>query len=146
MALRMTYNGFKFEGDKDELIALMKELDGDSSISPEQSEPANWRWTQDAVEKLFDMLYGDKLKVIKAFKKGRVLKYHEFCKLTGLRGQELSARLGAITKNSRNAVGHDDAWLIDKEWTVPYDRDERNYFIHPDAYPYLAKLFQGPGA
>jgi hypothetical protein len=140
MALKMAYKGFEFEGSKDELITLMEELQGGVPTPFIKSGSASWRWTQEAVGTMFDMLYGDKLAVVKAFKKDRVIKYHELCKLCGLRGQELSARLAAITKNSHKAVGHDDAWLIDHEWTVPNDRDQRNYFIHPEAYPHLAKL------
>jgi hypothetical protein len=146
MALKMIYKGFEFEGDKDELIALMEELQEGTApapnipLPPSKPSAASWRWTEEAVEKMFNMLYEGKLEVIKAFKKSRVLKYHELCKLSGLRGQELSARLAAITKNSQKAVGHDEAWLIDHEWTVPYDREQRNYFIHPEAYPYLARL------
>src|SRR5947207_1904754 len=130
MKLKMTYGNFEFTGEKEDLLDLMMELETKSASGTMPKAKSDWHWNEDSVDKLATILDGQKLNVVRAFKKNRTLKYRELCKLTGLRGQALSARLAAITKNSQRAVGHEKAWLIDHVWTVPGDRDERDYYIH----------------
>jgi hypothetical protein len=143
MPVKMIYKkDFEFIGDKEELLEVMKELEQGSIISTSSgahSKAADWKWTEENVKDMLDSLNDQTFKVLKAFKKTSTIKYHELCKSSGLRAQKLAIRLTAIRRNAQKAVGHKGAWLVNRRWTIPGDREQRDYYIHPEAYPYLLK-------
>lgn len=99
-----------------------------------------WRWNDEAVEEVVDGCYGKSEKVLRAFvQHGGELKYKDLCRYTQMRGLQLVGPLSAIRKKVKKAIGHDKAKLIEQRWVVPGDREERVYFIHPDALDALKK-------
>ncbi|SRR5579884_2307313 len=154
---KMNYEGFEYEGTPDELFEIRARLtgnkptSGDANLRSEQRNGSRreqtWHWTDEAVADVVEHVWGSGEKVLRAFADhGRELKYKELCKYTGLRGLSLVGPLSAIKKFVQNAVGNRNAKLIDRRWTIPGNRDERIYYIHPDAWDALRKIMKGKAA
>lgn len=131
-------NGKEVEGSAADIAAILNTMAG-GGVRPAGGEP--WRWTDDAVEELIQSAYGPTMKVLRAFvEHGRTLSYTDLCKYSGRRGLELVGPLSALRKRARKAVGHKQAQLVYVKWTVPGDREKRQYSIHADAYDRLCEL------
>lgn len=142
---KLMFGGMEFEGSPKELAEIAKILEaGGASVTSASNTGASsngvqpnatWRWNDRAVDSVVNLSYGTSLKVMEAFAQhGRELKYKDLCRLTNMKGIKLVAPLSAISKKAKKAIGHHDARLIDSRWVIPGNRDERVYWIHPDAF------------
>jgi hypothetical protein len=149
--MKMIYRGFEFVGERTELLEIMKDLAEKSHLSShrddtddikDEAKGESWHWTEAAVFQVLDSLTDDVYKLIRAFQTSSSLKYDKFCKLTGYSAQKMAIRLTAITRASRKILKNEEAWLIERKWTVARDRQARDYFIDPTAYPFVLKYLE----
>ncbi len=93
------------------------------------------KWSGHKIKKLLSLLYGDQAKLVKFLvEQGGTSPYTQVAKHMGYDAQRLSGILSPITRNAQAATGDREARLID--WRID-DSGTRQYFIHPDALPFL---------
>jgi hypothetical protein len=139
----------QFEGNVIELTELARNLENPSGLSElavvqngassDGAAKQTRTWNHESIGRLWKLLWGDQKKLVKflASKKTGTAFYSEIGKFMGYNGQHLSGILSPITRNSQSATRDRLARLVD--WR-PTERGQREYFIHPEAFPFLKEI------